>query len=100
VSYCIVATYRVKAGEEDAVQSALASMTPLSRNEPGCEFYRAHRSLEDSQVFFLYEAYRDEAAFQEHLASDYFGTYIRSGVWPLLEERARLIAAPIAGVDG
>jgi (4S)-4-hydroxy-5-phosphonooxypentane-2,3-dione isomerase len=100
MSYCIVATYRVKAGEEDAVQSALAAMTPLTRNEPGCEFYRAHRSLEDAQVFFLYEAYRDEAAFQAHLASDYFDTHIRSDVWPRLEERTRLIASPIAGVDG
>lgn len=99
MSHCVVATYRVKAGEEDAVIAALRTMTPLTRREPGCRAYQPHRSPEDPQVFFLYEEYDDEAAFQAHIASDYFAAYIKGTVWPRVQERTRLIGIPITG-DG
>ena len=97
--YAVVAIYRIKPGAEEAVQTALEEMTTLTRQESGCRFYQPHRSLDDPQVFFLYEQYDDEAAFQAHVAADYFDRHIRKLVWPSLEERSRLIGAPIAARD-
>ena len=42
--YVVAATYTTKPGEEDAIVAILEKMGPLSREEPGCVFYQAHRS--------------------------------------------------------
>lgn len=94
--YALVAIYRVKSGSEDAVESALKEMTELTRAEPGCLSYTAHRSPEEGNVLFLYECYRDEAAFQAHASSDYFSRYIKNEVWPQLEDRTRILGTPLA----
>jgi (4S)-4-hydroxy-5-phosphonooxypentane-2,3-dione isomerase len=96
MSYALVAIYRVQPGAEEAVEEALRAMTELTRAEPGCLSYTAHRSPEESNVFFLYELYRGEDAFQTHASSDYFGRYIKDTVWPLLEDRRRILGTPIA----
>ena len=94
--YALVAIYHVKPGAEPAVESALLEMTERTRAEPGCVHYTAHRSPEQENVFFLYESYWDEAAFQTHIESDYFARYIKDGVWPQLEERTRILGTPLA----
>jgi quinol monooxygenase YgiN len=94
--YALVAIYRVKPGAEDAVEEALRKMTEHTRAEPGCLLYTPHRSPEDGNVFFLYECYRDEAAFHEHTSSDHFGRHIKNEVWPQVEERTRILGTPLA----
>jgi quinol monooxygenase YgiN len=96
VQYAVVATYRVKPGTEEAVRAALEQMTRFTRREPGCRYYQAHRSLENPRVFFLYELYDDEEAFQAHAASEHFERYIKNQVWLAMEERTRLLGAPVA----
>jgi quinol monooxygenase YgiN len=96
MSYALVAIYHVQPGAEEAVEDALREMTKLTRAEPGCVFYTAHRSPEEANVFFLYECYQDEDAFKAHASSDYFGHYIKDTVWPLLEDRKRILGTPIA----
>jgi len=94
--YALVAIYRVTPGGEPAVEAALLEMTECSRAEPGCLSYTAHRSPEEGNVFFLYECYRDEAAFQSHASSDHFARYIKDEVWPRLEDRTRILGTPLA----
>lgn len=96
MSYAVFATYTVRAGEEEAVIEALEAMTPLTRGEQGCLVYVAHRSAEDPTVFFLYEQYVDEDAFKAHVASEHFERHIKGVVWPRLDDRVRLIGAPLA----
>ena len=96
MSYAVVAIYHVQPGNEEAVEEVLREMTKLTRAEPGCEFYTAHRSPEEGNVFFLYESYRDEEAFKAHASSDYFERYIKNTAWPLLEDRKRILGTPIA----
>jgi quinol monooxygenase YgiN len=96
MSYALIAIYRVQPGAEEAVEEALRAMTKLTRAEPGCVSYTPHRSPEEGNVFFLYECYRDEDAFQAHASSDYFGRYIKDTVWPQLEDRRRILGTPIA----
>ncbi|MDQ6818064.1 MAG: antibiotic biosynthesis monooxygenase [Actinomycetota bacterium] len=47
-------------------------------------------------MFFLYEAYDDEAAFQAHSAAEHFERYIKNQVWTAMEERTRMLGAPVA----
>lgn len=96
MSYVIAATYVVKEGEAEGVLHALTQMTPLTRQEPGCTGYQAHRSVEDPNVFFLYEVYADQAAFEAHAATEYFERHIKGEAWPRLESRAVVRAEPIS----
>ena len=93
--YAVAATYTVKPGEEGAVEAALIEMTGLTREEPACLVYEAHRSLEEANVFFLYEQYEDEAGFQAHIATDHFSRHIKGEVWPRLDDRRRLVGEPL-----
>jgi len=89
MAYVVAATYRVKPGEEEKVREVLGVMAPLSRKEPGCLFYQAHRSPDDPRVFFLYEQYVDEAGYQAHMATPHFERYIKGEAIPRLESRER-----------
>jgi quinol monooxygenase YgiN len=89
MAYVVAATYRVKPGEEEKVREVLEIMAPLSRKEPGCLFYQAHRSPENPSVFFLYEQYVDEAGYQAHMATPHFERYIKGEAIPRLESRER-----------
>jgi quinol monooxygenase YgiN len=89
MAYVVAATYRCKPGEEEKVREVLETMAPLSRQEPGCLFYQAHRSPDDPLVFFLYEQYRDEAGYQAHMITEHFERYIKGEAIPRLESRER-----------
>ena len=95
MSYVIAATYFVRDGEAESVLAALREMTPLTRSEAGCLAYEPHRSVEDPNVFFLYERYCDQAAFQAHANSDYFARCIKDGAWPRLARREVVRAEPL-----
>jgi quinol monooxygenase YgiN len=89
MAYVVAATYRCKEGEEDRILEILETVAPLSRQEPGCLFYQAHRSPDDPRVFFLYEQYADEAGYEAHMATPYFEEHIKGEAIPRLESRER-----------
>lgn len=89
MAYVVAATYRTKEGEEERVREILEIMAPLSRAEPACRFYQAHRSPDDPRVFFLYEQYEDEAGYQAHMATEHFERHLRGEAIPRLESRER-----------
>jgi len=95
LTYVIAATYVAKDGEAEGVQAALEAMTPLTRQEPGCVGYQAHRSVEDPNVFFLYEQYADESGFAAHAGTEHFERYIKGEAWPRLERREVVRAQPL-----
>jgi quinol monooxygenase YgiN len=87
--YVVAATYRCKEGEEEKIREILETMGPLSRKEPGCLFYQAHRSPEDPRVFFLYEQYTDQSGYEAHMDTPHFERYIKGEAIPRLESRER-----------
>lgn len=91
----LAVTYRARAGSEDEVAEYLRKMMELTRAEPGCLHYSAHRSTEDRREFLLFEQYVDQAALDAHSASDYFRHYVLDGAIPLLEERVRRTYTPV-----
>jgi quinol monooxygenase YgiN len=95
MSYVVAATYVVREGETEAVRDALEAMVPLTRAEAACLEYRAHQSVEDPSVFFLYEEYVDEGGFKAHAQSAHFERYIKGEAWPRLESRTVVRAQPL-----
>jgi quinol monooxygenase YgiN len=89
MAYVVAATWRAKEGEEDEVLRVIETVGPLSREEPGCLFYQAHRSPDDPRLFFLYEQYVDEEAVRQHTESEHFKRHVLGDAVPRLESRER-----------
>jgi quinol monooxygenase YgiN len=89
MAYVVAATWRAKEGEQERIRETIEALTPLSRAEPACRLYQAHRSVEDPRVFFLYEQYDDDAGYEAHMATDHFQQYVRGQAIPRLESRER-----------
>ena len=85
--FVVAATYRAKPGEGDAIEKILRVMAPLSRQEPGCLFYQAHRSEENPDTFFLYEQYEDQRGYEAHKETEHFTQHILGDAIPRLESR-------------
>lgn len=89
MAYVIAATWTARDGEEEKLREIIETMTPLSRAEPGCLFYQAHRSPDDPRVFFLYEQYADEQAARQHTESEHFKQHVLGDAVARLENRVR-----------
>ncbi len=90
MAYVVCAHWRAKEGTEGRLAEVIAEMAPPSRAEPGNRLYQAHRSPEDPRLFFLYEQYDDEAAYEAHMSSEHFTRLVKEEAIPeLLEERRR-----------
>jgi quinol monooxygenase YgiN len=97
MAYVVAATYRAEENEAEKIREILEIMAPLSRAEPACLYYQAHRSPEDPRVFFLYEQYTDEAGYQAHMETEHFAQYIRGEAIPRLESRERAFYVTLDG---
>lgn len=68
----VVARFKAKAGQQDAVLQTLTDMVEPTRAEPGNIFYDLFQSATDPTTFFLFESWRSKAALDEHFAQPYF----------------------------
>ena len=89
MAYVVCATWKARSGTEKRIEQILAEMVRHTRQEPGCLMYQPHQSLEDPTVFLLYEQYEDKAAFDAHIASDYFKRLVLGEAVSILESRQR-----------
>ena len=97
MAYVVAATWIAKEGEEERVLAAIRKLIEPSRAEPGCLTYRPTRDPENPRVFFLYEEYVDEQAYDAHRESDHFQRYALGEGIPLLESRERSFYETIEG---
>jgi quinol monooxygenase YgiN len=90
MAYVVSAYWRAKAGKEDRLAQVIEELTAPSRAEPGNVFYQAQRAVDDPRLFYLYEQYADEAAYEAHMDSEHFTRLVKQEAIPeLLEERRR-----------
>ena len=57
---------------DEFVQACHGDAQGATRDEPGCFRFDLLRDAEVPTRFYLYEVYRDEAAFQAHLETPHF----------------------------
>lgn len=72
----VVAKIYPKAGREAQVQALLVQMAEAVRKaEPDCLIYRPHRAASEPVVFYFYEQYRSEAAFELHKTAPHLAPF-------------------------
>ena len=91
----LAVTWVARDGESDAVAGLLRQLMPLSRAEPGCLQYDAHRDPGEPNTFFLFERYADQEAFEAHSASTHFRELVLEQALPLLASRQRHLLQPL-----
>ena len=72
MSYVLVVRMTAQEGNEERAAQVMTDLAEASRAEPGCEAYVPCRAVDDSRSFTIFERYRDEAAFEEHGATEHF----------------------------
>ena len=65
----VTVTLTAKPGMEARLEQVLTGLIIPSRGEDGCLNYSMHRCLDHPGEFMLYMNWRDEAAFNRHVAS-------------------------------
>jgi quinol monooxygenase YgiN len=101
MAYVVSAHWRAKEGKEDRLAELIEELAPPSRAEPGSLFYQAQRSVDDPRLFYLYEQYADEAAYQAHMDSEHFTRLVKEEAIPeLLETRERAFYTTIVDERG
>ena len=97
----LLARYHAREGQGDLVERTLGRMAEaVVRDEPACLVYRASRSMDDPDVFVLYEEYEDEAALLAHRETPHFRELIEGVIVPALVSREREILEPLLGPPG
>ena len=85
----LAVTWVAKQGQESKAADVLRRLTEASRQEPGCLMYVVHVHRDDPGRFFIYEQYKDEAAFEAHRQSPHFKQYVVAGLYQKMRDRVR-----------
>jgi quinol monooxygenase YgiN len=91
----LAVTWEAKEGEAEAVADVLRRMADAVKAEPGTLLFWPHRSPTNERVFFLYELYTDESAFQAHQQTDHFKSLVLGQAVPKLARRERIQFEPL-----
>lgn len=67
----LYAEFTARPGCEAALAALVRDLTDAVRAEPGCLRFEPFTRAENPRAYVVFERYRDEAAFQEHLASEH-----------------------------
>jgi quinol monooxygenase YgiN len=68
----INAIMKSKEGSGDELEKIIKTYAPKFRQDPGCLQYRAHRKLDNPNMFFFYEQYENDEALKYHSTSPNF----------------------------
>jgi quinol monooxygenase YgiN len=85
VTVTLYAEFTARPGAEDAVAGLVRELTVRVREEPGNLVFEPSTLRAAPRRWFVYEVYRDDAAFQAHITADY-GAAFNSALAPLIEE--------------
>jgi quinol monooxygenase YgiN len=79
--------YTFPADKAAEAERTLVELRDASRAEPGCITFDVSRSMEDENVFVLYEEWLDQAALDVHYATEHFARLGINGIRKLASER-------------
>jgi quinol monooxygenase YgiN len=95
VALAVAVTWHARAGAEARLEAILGELAAVTRVEPGCLTYQPHRAADGAGVFFIYEQFVDEAAFNAHLESEYYRRLVLDEAVALLEHRERSVYSTV-----
>jgi quinol monooxygenase YgiN len=86
MAYALAITLTCQDGEAATFRRVLSEITGPSREEDGNIVFETHQSPDDENVFFVYESYLDEGAYDVHLATPMFKR-VETELFPRLADR-------------
>jgi len=86
----LAVTIRVKKDKIKISKSFFQSFIKPSRAEAGCVEYDLFQSATDEQVFYFFEKWKDDQAFQEHSSQSFLQEF-KERYQELLEEPNKLL---------
>lgn len=87
------AKWQVKKDSIEAVLNLLPELIEKSIAEEGNSQYKIYRGNFESNLFILFEAYRDERSLETHRNSSHFQEIIVKQIVPLLENREVILTS-------
>ena len=94
---------QIRADAVDVFAEAARTNAAATIFEPGCERFEVYRETADPTRFALFEIFRDQAAREEHWATDHFLAY-RDATAALIESRHateyEVLASPLSEAGG
>ena len=81
----LYAEFTAVPGAADTVEGLIGEYAEVVRAEPGNQVFEVYRRREDDHRFVVFEVYRDEAAFEEHLGGEAGGAF-NARLQPLIVE--------------
>jgi quinol monooxygenase YgiN len=85
----LVVHMRAREGMEEEAAGVMRELAEATRREPGCIHYIPVQNREDPRSFMFYEQYTDQAALDEHSASEHFERLAAGHLFGLMESRER-----------
>ncbi|MFT8716715.1 putative quinol monooxygenase [Gluconobacter potus] len=80
----LYATLKALPGKRETLRALLTKLAGNVRAEPGCERFMVYTLASDPDLFHVEETYRDDAAFEAHMATEY-GRVFNQTITPLVE---------------
>ena len=88
-------TYTFAPHDADRAEETFRELRDAARAEPGCVRFDVARCTGDTNVFVLYEEYRDEAALDAHYATEHFDRLGRNGIRTFARDRVGYLCRPL-----
>jgi len=85
MTWALYAEFTASPGAETRVADLVRDLAVQVRAEPGNLVFNSHTLRDEPRRWFVYEVYRDEEAFREHLAADY-GAVFNAELADLVDE--------------
>ncbi|MET7844118.1 antibiotic biosynthesis monooxygenase family protein [Streptomyces sp. NPDC005356] len=86
----LVAEFTAREGAEPDVARLILEYAKEVREEDGNLAFEVYTKASQPRAYWIFEAYRDEAAFQAHLKAPYGGPF-NAALAPLIEEDASVL---------
>ena len=86
----LAVTIRVKKNKIEEAQNFFRTFVSPSRSEAGCIQYDLFQSSDDPQIFYFFEKWKDDKAFDVHCAQPFLADF-QSRYVELLEEPNKLL---------
>ncbi|MBB3222672.1 quinol monooxygenase YgiN [Massilia umbonata] len=71
-----VASFHARPGQSAALGSALLSLVPLSRSEPGNVQYDISQAIDDPDTWLVFEQWRSRGDFDFHMTTPYVAQFL------------------------
>ncbi|WP_030338319.1 putative quinol monooxygenase [Streptomyces sp. NRRL S-1022] len=86
----LLAEFTAREGAQDEVAGLIRNYAEKVREEDGNLAFDVYTKASNPRAYWIFEAYRDEDAFQAHLKAPYGGPF-NAALAPLIEEDASVL---------